>query len=75
MDQSGLIAEVRASTESLQSVEDGLLNYLKQHVAPGEGYLVGSCVYVDREFMQRSFPRVIEYLHWRILGWYPLRMN
>jgi oligoribonuclease len=60
------------SKESVQAVEQDLLDYLTKYVPRGEGYLVGSCVYVDREFMRIHFPRVIEYLHWRLLGLDPL---
>lgn len=44
------------------------MNYIGRYVRQGEGYLAGSCVYVDREFMRREFPRVIDYLHWRLVG-------
>jgi len=53
---------------STAEVEDDLLQYIKRHVKQGEGHLAGSCVYVDREFMRYEFPRVIDYLHWRLIG-------
>jgi oligoribonuclease len=67
-----LTAESLASKESTQAVEQDLLDYLTKYVPRGEGYMVGSCVYVDREFMRIQFPRVIDYLHWRLLGPAPL---
>jgi oligoribonuclease len=50
------------------------MNYIGRYVRHGEGYLAGSCVYVDREFMRREFPRVIDYLHWRLVGKDPFQM-
>lgn len=53
---------------STAEVEDDLLQYIKRYVPQGEGHLAGSCVYVDREFMRQDFPRVVDYLHWRLIG-------
>jgi oligoribonuclease len=44
------------------------MNYIGRYVRQREGHLAGSCVYVDREFMRHEFPRVIDYLHWRLIG-------
>ena len=57
-----------ASKSSTQAVEEDLLHYIGRYVRPGEGYLAGHCVYVDREFMRHDFPRVIDHLHWRLIG-------
>lgn len=62
-----------ASTDSTESVENELLEYIKQYVPEGEGYLAGNSVHVDKEFMKIEFPRVINWLHYRIIGislWY-----
>jgi oligoribonuclease len=54
-------------------VESELLEYIKQYVPEGEGFLAGNSVHVDKEFMKIEFPRVINWLHYRIIGislWY-----
>jgi oligoribonuclease len=56
------------SENSTAKVEEDLLKYVERYVAKGDGFLAGSCVYVDREFMRDEFPRVIDYLHWRLVG-------
>ena len=49
-------------------MESELLEYIKQYVPEGEGYLAGNSVHVDQEFMKIEFPRVINWLHYRIIG-------
>src|SRR5277367_2485848 len=66
--QSGLTARVLSSKNSTESVAEELLQYIRGYVPEGEGYLAGHCVYVDREFMRLEFPRVLDYLHWRLVG-------
>ena len=56
------------STNTTESVETELLAYIKQHVKEGHGYLAGNSVHFDKEFMKVEFPRVIEWLHYRIIG-------
>jgi oligoribonuclease len=63
-----LTERVLTSKNSTAEVEEDLLKYVGRYVAKGEGYLAGSCVYADREFMRYEFPRVIDYLHWRLVG-------
>ena len=70
--KSGLTARVLASQNTAKSVEQELLDYIARYVPPGEGYLAGHCVYVDRDFMRYEFPRVIDHLHWRLIGSLPL---
>jgi len=49
-------------------VEEEVLEYIKKHVPEGGGYLAGNSVHVDKEFMKIEFPRVIKYLHYRLVG-------
>lgn len=60
-----------ASTLSATEVEQELLEYVSRYVAPGEGYLAGNSVHVDKEFMKIEFPKVIQYLHYRLVGTFP----
>lgn len=66
--QSGLTGRVLASKNTTDSVEKELLEYIQRYVPQGEGLLAGHCVYVDREFMRHEFPRVINWLNFRIIG-------
>jgi len=56
------------ATESTEQVEGALLEFIQRHVAEGKGFLAGNSVHVDKEFMKVEFPRVIKWLHYRIIG-------
>lgn len=64
---SGLIEKVRNSTNTTDSVEEELMKYLSSLVPPGVGVLAGNSVHVDRLFLLREFPRVVDFLHYRIV--------
>jgi len=68
MRESGLTAQVLASENTAAGVERELLEYIQQYVPKNEGYLAGNSVHFDKEFMKYEFPRVIEYLCYRIIG-------
>jgi len=58
---------VLASANSTEAVESALLEYIQQHVDQGMGFLAGNSVHVDKEFMKVEFPRVMKWLHYRII--------
>ena len=64
---SGLIDRVRESdyNESLASVET--IEFLKQHVEPGNSPMCGNSVCQDRRFLYRWMPDVERYFHYRNL--------
>ncbi len=64
---SGLIDRVRESdyNESLASVET--IEFLKQHVEPGNSPMCGNSVCQDRRFLYRWMPEVERYFHYRNL--------
>jgi oligoribonuclease len=67
--QSGLTARVLASTNTTESVENELFEYIQRYVpVEGTGHLAGHCVYVDRDFIRSDFPRVFNWLNFRIVG-------
>jgi len=68
MGESGLTAQVLASENTAAGVEQELLEYIQQYVPKNEGYLAGNSVHFDKEFMKYEFPRVIEYLRYRLIG-------
>ena len=64
---SGLIDRVRESdyNESLAAVET--IEFLKQHVEPGNSPMCGNSVCQDRRFLYRWMPEVERYFHYRNL--------
>ncbi|KAK9470622.1 uncharacterized protein V1510DRAFT_422567 [Dipodascopsis tothii] len=66
--QSGLTAKVIASTRTMAEVEAELLAYIKKYV-PTErlGILAGNSVHMDKEFMRKDMPSVVQYLHYRLV--------
>lgn len=79
--KTGLTDEVRASTIPLYEAEHDTLSFIQQHCPPKKGILCGNSVWQDAAFMRRTMPRIINYLHYRIIDvssvkeilarWYP----
>ena len=65
--KSGLTARVRASTLSEAAVEQQLVAFLGQFVAPSVSPMCGNSVHQDRRFMARHLPRLEGYFHYRNL--------
>ncbi|CUS22741.1 LAQU0S06e04984g1_1 [Lachancea quebecensis] len=65
---SGLTQKVLDSTKTTEQVEEELLAYLKKYIpAERKGVLAGNSVHMDRVFMMREFPKVIDHLFYRII--------
>jgi len=64
---SGLTERVRASSVSERDAEEQVLAFLQQHCAEGSGRLAGNSVWQDRRFLERSMPRVVDWLHYRLV--------
>lgn len=79
--QSGLTAQVRASTTSLAEAEARTLEFLRAHCSPGKSPLCGNSIGHDRRFLLRYMPQVSSFLHYRMVDvssikeltrrWYP----
>ncbi|CAH6721390.1 oligoribonuclease, mitochondrial [[Candida] jaroonii] len=66
--KSGLYDKVLNNPQrSLSIVQDELLEYIKKYVDPNKGILSGNSVHMDKFFMQKDFPKVIDYLHYRLV--------
>lgn len=66
--KSGLVAKVLANpNNTLTKVQDDLLNYIRKYVDPAKGVLAGNSVHMDKFFMAKDMPKVIDYLHYRIV--------
>ncbi|CAN8099039.1 unnamed protein product [Discula destructiva] len=67
--QSGLTAEVVASSVTPEQAAEGLLEYIKKHVPdPRKALLAGNSVHADKSFLVRGpYRKVMDHLHYRIL--------
>ncbi len=78
---SGLLHQVRNSTETDSSAEEKTLAFIAQFCGPRESPLCGNSVGQDKRFLHKYMPRLSEYLHYRIVDvstvkelanrWYP----
>jgi oligoribonuclease len=79
--ESGLTAQVRASTVSEAEAERQTLEFLARWTQAGASPLCGNSVHQDRRFMSRYMPRLDAFLHYRLVDvstlkelsrrWYP----
>lgn len=65
--KSGLVQRVRDSSISLEQAEQQVLEFIRQHTEYQTAQLAGNSVHVDRAFLQRHMPRLVEHLHYRIV--------
>ena len=65
--QSGLTEKVIKSTKTREQVEQELLAYLDKYMNRGVGILAGNSVHMDRLFMLKDMPRVVDHLTYRII--------
>lgn len=65
----GLTAKVLANPQqTLLKVQDELLDYIQKWVPePRTGLLAGNSIHMDKFFMMKEFPQVIEHLHYRLV--------
>ena len=65
---SGLTAKVLASSKTREQVEDELLAYIKKYIPDSNvGILAGNSIHMDRLFMLKEFPKVINHLFYRLI--------
>ena len=79
--KSGLLERVKQSTNTIEFVEQQLLQFIKAYVDKGKSPLCGNTIYQDRKFIVKYMPKLEEYLHYRNLDvstlkelakrWYP----
>ena len=78
---SGLIERVKASSVSIEQADQEVAEFVQAWTKPGTAPLCGNSVHVDKRFMYREMPSVVEWLHYRIVDvstlkdlaqrWYP----
>ena len=80
--RSGLLAEIAASTLTLEEAGTATLDFIRSHVPePRTVPLAGNSIGTDRRFLAAQLPAVEEYLHYRSVDvstikelarrWYP----
>ncbi|TET05923.1 oligoribonuclease [Candidatus Dependentiae bacterium] len=79
--KSGLLEEVRHSAINLQDAEQQTLDFIREYCLPEVAPLCGNSIWQDRAFLRIYMPRLLSYLHYRlidvtsfkeiIMRWYP----
>ena len=65
---SGLTEKVINSTKTKEQVEEELLEYIKKFIPEKNvGILAGNSIHMDRLFMLKDFPKVIDHLFYRLI--------
>ncbi len=64
---NGLLAEVRRSPISVADSEKKVMELLTKWVGYRDGILCGNSIHQDRRFLQRYFPVIDGYLHYRMV--------
>lgn len=62
-----LAVESTKSEVTEAKAEDMMLTYLAQYVEEKKAPLAGNTIYMDRMFLRKYFPKVDDYLHYRII--------
>jgi oligoribonuclease len=65
--KSNLYAEVQGSSVTLAQAEEQILEFLSKYCLPRYALLAGSSVWTDRIFLMKHMPRVIDFLHYRMV--------
>ncbi|KAK7116468.1 hypothetical protein V1264_002142 [Littorina saxatilis] len=79
--QSGLTKAVLESKISTSDAEQKVLSFLQQHTVAGKAPLAGNSVFMDKAFLQKYMPSLVNHMHYRIVdvstvkelcrSWYP----
>lgn len=69
------------STISTAEAQTIVLDFVQQHIPAKQGILAGNSVHMDKFFLMKEMPELIDYLHYRIVdvstikeltrAWYP----
>lgn len=65
--KSGLTQRVKDSTTSMQEAERAVLAFIQQHTDFKSAQLAGNSVHVDKMFLSKYMPQVVEHVHYRII--------
>uniref|UniRef100_A0A915D033 Probable oligoribonuclease n=1 Tax=Ditylenchus dipsaci TaxID=166011 RepID=A0A915D033_9BILA len=81
-EKNGLLQRLKSDQAvDIQEVERNLLNFLQLHTNKNECPLAGNSVFMDKVFLCKYMPKVVDHLHYRIIDvstvkeiikrWYP----
>lgn len=65
--KSGLVEKVLHAKNTYAESEKYIIDKFHQKFKPGEVYLAGNSVYMDRMFLAKYMPRLISWTHYRLL--------
>ncbi|KAM9910601.1 hypothetical protein OXX69_004330 [Metschnikowia pulcherrima] len=67
--ESGLTAKILANPQqTLAKVQQELLEYIQSYISePRTSLLAGNSIHMDKFFMMKEFPQVIDHLHYRLV--------
>ena len=65
--QSGLTEASRCSRVGLGEAEEQMLEFVKQNVPAGRCPLAGNTIHMDKRFLDKYMPRLMQHLHYRIV--------
>lgn len=67
--ESGLVDKVIAHPgQNLAKVQDELLHYIQRYIPDQRvGIMAGNTIHMDKFFMMKEFPKVIDHLHYRLI--------
>lgn len=78
---SGLVERVRTQSVTVQEAELQTMEFLEKWVDKGTAPLCGNSVWNDKKFMEKEMPKLVDYLHYRMIDvstvkelvrrWYP----
>ncbi|KAG0180101.1 Oligoribonuclease, mitochondrial [Apophysomyces sp. BC1021] len=78
---SGLTQAVLDSHVTMTDAQDQVLEFIQRHIPSGVAPLAGNSVHADKRFLEKEMPRIVDYLHYRIVDvstvkelakrWYP----
>jgi oligoribonuclease len=80
--ESGLVSAVLSSKISMKDAENQILSFIKEHIPQEKiAILAGNSIHVDKQFLFKDMPSIVEHLHYRLLDvstvkelcsrWYP----
>lgn len=79
--KTGLVDAVQKSSMTMAVAQEETLDFIKHYCPPKDGILCGNSVWQDRAFLRKGMPRIVDYLHYRIIDvssvkelaqrWYP----
>ncbi len=65
--KSGLTKEVKKSDITLEQAEERTLNFISQYCKKNKNVLAGNTIWQDRNFLYHYMPRIVDFMHYRLL--------